>query len=749
MSGKIELFKAALGNAKYLTEVNSSPQEQLKFIATIEENQFTPQEIIESISIVKDKTVRSLLIIWLLSQKEYLTNLKGESFLDAINQNEPRTNPSRLNAWLHQLDVTVLTSELIAKLDSEAAVTLLCSIPHFHLLTEKQIQELMDKYLRPELISYWMKHFALLPNAHFVLAHFMKRVYVNVIQVLTALEPKQKDDLLTNVIEHLPLFHPLPEKLLPYFYQESCLILAAKLYLNGHFNQAYSSFIQQVLTHLLEKQHSFSLAACKLLFELSDVEEFKEISSKTSMFTNWYIRTRAEHGDTTIWYQDGHLSTPKMLQPVCIKLPPTNPEYPKQPTMPEECAWLKSIISQQKSINQFEYFLRYYKEGNVSIKKVVNDYLGYFTQTEPSEARTKAIHHLGILLLRNELCREAREALFSGFLHYPELLDEQIRNCLFFYDATKTIKYFGMQGGIANYQIIVNLCTFALDKLKPELAQNQARLKIAQEAKAEAEFELTLNQDTGFFSGIRKFIKRCLIYGWHGFFSPNLPKYMLPESASIRKPLLALDEAPKAPNTLAMKEFPILLDELEKQVLTQKKLEGLIEAFKFYSLKTPFPDELNIRLKLHNLFRKIIDHKDYNKQLYAWLMKNNEPFLNNQTRLLELYLQERPLTEAIELVKKFDTSSDVFKRVAAELNCSLPEEHKKSFEKKESHTEVPDIVVKTTDTLTGYMNDVNEFAQTTWSWVSNFGGGLFAVKPEKSTDGSEKPNGCVSPLIHS
>lgn len=46
----------------------------------------------------------------------------------------------------------------------------------------------------------------------------------------------------------------------------------------------------------------------------------------------------------------------------------------------------------------------------------------------------------------------------------------------------------------------------------------------------EAKLELSFTKEQGFFSSVIKWIKRCWAYGWSGFFKPNQPEYITPES---------------------------------------------------------------------------------------------------------------------------------------------------------------------------------------------------------------------------
>lgn len=732
MSERVDVlvFKAALGNETYLAEINSTPKNQLHFIATLEEHKFTPAELIDLIGLVKEPKIRSLLITRLLSQKEYLVSLKGESFLDKITYGGLQVSPSRLNAWVHQLDSSILTPAIIAKLEPEAAVTILCSIPHFHLLSEEQVNALMSKHLKAALINYWVQHYASMPNAQYVLAHLMKLVHVNVLEAFKELGASQQELVLTKIMEHLPLFHPFPKKLLSLLQQESYLILAMKLYLNGHFYQAYIAFIEQLMNRLLAAQYPFSLTSTELLLALRDVAELKEVIAMAKPLSNNYIKEGARSGNIALWYQDGRIDAQKISQNMNLTSAAT-----------EESTIVQKLIKHQKTIKSFDYFLIYYQGERQALQQVLSDYLAFYLQAEKSMQRDQAVHHIAFLLMRQELKAEIRDSIFASFLASPDLFDEFICSRLFLYNATAAIHHFGLAGGVKNYQTVVNLCSLALQKLNPE--QNPELIKIAQQAKTEAELELRFSQEQGFFYGLIHRIKRCYIYGWSGFFVPNAPRYVLPESAVTKITTPTPAELPAAPVLPPPPDLPTLLQEIKNQALNQETFKHLIEALSLYSLKNILKDELATRLQLHNLFYQVIDHKEANEELYAWLMKNKEPLLANQFRLLELFLKERSAHEVALLVQQIHNSSDKLKRVTDELNCVLPELVEIVSEKIETHSETEDVVTAATETLADCVKSAGEYAQSAWSWATNFSGGLFSSKPTTAPTKTDPPVGSV------
>lgn len=736
MPGKIDLFKAALGNEAYIAEINSNASSQLKFIHTLEENEFTPQELIELINVMHEPKVRTLLIVRLLGQSDYLINLKGESVLSRIAFKESRTEPSRLNAWVHQLDVTILTTELINKLDPEAAVSLLCSIPHFHQLSTTQVQALLHKYLHRELIFYWVRHYAFLPNAHYVLAHLMKVIYSEIIDAIKEQESSKQVLLTSTIIEHLPLFHPLPKKLLLLINKESHLILAMKLYLNGHYYEAYTSFIKQVTNSLLHANHVFSAEAIELLLALENVSELKEIQVRTRELTSnyfcAYLKTNALAGSTYPLYHNGRLNIQKIIQHVVLDDAPN----PSQLLNDEMETTVNEFLAKYQSINFFEYFLIHYRGDIKPIERLINDYLGHFTETRASK-QSEARQRLIFLLHNAQLDSSLKDAIFSAVLQQAVPYNERITQKLFLYDASATLRHFGFMGGESNYQVIANLCSWALNDLT---IIDQDIIQIVRQAQAEAEFELQLCNRNGPFSGLIKYIKRCWFYGWSGFFTPKNPIYVIPESMMPAAVSMA-NPSPLETTLPIEKDIQVLLKEMEPPTaLTQGQFEALARALTRYAFSDSPSDEFEIRMKVQALFNYVVHHNENQLRLYAWLKCNQGPFMENHFRLLALSCRLRPLSETELLIKQINDGPDKLIRAAAEYNTPLPQLNDELLVVTNVVTDVNQVMTVTKDTLSAYSAQLVQGAQSTWGWmVKGFNDSFFAKEDTKS--GEEKGGG--------
>ncbi|KTC90841.1 hypothetical protein [Fluoribacter dumoffii] len=715
-----DLFKAAMGNTEYLTEINKDGVSQAKFLTTLEEGKLTLPKLLESIQITRNPQVKSLLIIHLLSQNEYLSCLKGDSLLNRLSTQDYHL-PSRLNALIHQLDLQILSPQMIEKLDPEAALSIICSVPHFHQLTRIQLQALIERfplYERHKVLSYWMNHFVSMPNAHYLLAHFMNIAGPNVIQELSKMEPNQKEAVVINIIEHLGCFHKLPNKFLEHANKESHLILAIRLYLNGHYNQANAAFINQLTLKLLDKNHAFSLEAIELLFCLNDKLAFKELAKKTAYYTNCYLRNNAFEGKVALFYQSGQINIQRTLQNIHLKPHILEASSEQRPaSIPEESSFIEALLKHDKSINCFEYFLFHYKGNFDPIFKLLNDYMMFYEQCENARSRNKAIHHLGFMLKRPELDITVKEALFTAFLNHPLLFDEQVSYQLFLFDAKRIIRYFGLQGGKENYQRVINLCTLALKNLNSE--KNGELIQIAQQALSEARQELIFSNRQGFLSSVIKWIQRCWAYGWTGFFKPNLPTYVLSENWAAEETQQLPVSIQDSTSTAETQDLHSLLNNITLP-LTQEKVEDIIKALDWYSLQPVPTNELITRFNLHQLFHYILQHKEDNRKLYHWLKDNQNPFIVNQFRLLELMLKERSRDEINLLLLQINEDSDNLQYISEELNSLMPELVIKPRTMPSNNSEKPDFVESTAKVLSGYVYGATEYAQSALHWAEGF-----------------------------
>lgn len=659
-----QLFKTALNSKDYIESINKSKRAQHDFLTSLSKNALSYQNILDLIPLVADSQVKSLLIIYLLSSSDYLDNLQGESIINQLKNNEVH-KPSRLNALVHQLDVQVLSEDIIKHLQPEAAVSILYSIPHFHQLQQLQVKGLIEQYAYAQVVTYWLYHFAAMPNAHFMLAHLMKIAGNNVLNTYERItNDALKQAIRTLMMEHLTLFEP-DSPILQGDYAEDYLIFAIQLYLNGHQEEVYVRYINLISNQLLDEDHVFSLAAMTQLLALNGRQEFAELKQRIAFITNYNLRKNAKTGDISIFYDQGIFNTHSVMQLV--------PLTAKTQTLAQpiaENSLIATIAKQQNTLKAIEYFLIHFQGQAEVVGRVITDFFSYFSKEESVDARS--LHYMAFLLIRAEVNAQVKETLFSTFLSHPELYDEQIACYLFLYDGIRLIKYFGMQGGTENYKRVIQLSDWALNKLN--VTEHKVLSEMASQAKLEAEQELTFKPSNDFFSMIFNRLKRCWLYGWTGFFKPNDPQFVLSADNSEVIPDTSeqVQIIPPPNNYRAAKNLNQLINAIQSPYAVSS-LDEVIETVKLFCLQANPADEIEIRTSIHQIWQNLYSENENNTELTPWLQTNLNVFLNNRFRLLELLMAKNLRQEEDLLVSDLDKNFPHLQQILSELSVSLPD----------------------------------------------------------------------------
>ena len=743
---KFNLLKILINTTQYQSSITETQEAQNAFINTLQINQYTHHEIIELIHSTQDKLVKSLLITHLLSMEEYLKNLMGNSVLNRLTNNESHT-PSRINPLIHQLDITHLTIEQIKRLQPEAAISILCSIPHFHLLSEDQINELLGQYPEPGVIQYWMNHYALMPNAYYILAHLSRLADSHVLTEIHKMDLQKKEAIINCMLEHLELYNPR-FKLLHEDEPENHLKTTINHYLNGKNHEHYVSYIKLLAKKLLSEPIPLSVETIQLLMSLSGSTDFSDITNKTGYLTNYYLRLKAQSGDTQLFYNDGTLIIHNMTQLIQLRPPLPQKEKEKENegfirwihpapqqetqsieelnTIPEN-PLVKLLAQKEKSTKAFDYYLLHFKGKTETICKTIKNYLGYYVQEGCSESRRKTIYHTAILMIRPEVNKSVREAIFISFLQYPELYDENLNFWLFKYDPQRTLQHFGLKGGVPNYILVMEICTDALKKLDPK--KDEQLIQIATKAYSEAKQELSFSEDKGFFALLIQRFKRCWINGWTGFFSPNLPIYVAP---SYSKPIdpdeerVVLDQENRTIIKTPEYNIPSLLTNIEKQC-TLQKLDELIEHLSINPFNTDTQEELHLRARINLLFHELLLDSQHNKGIESWLSKNHQVLSGNRYRLLDLMLIMGSPQDLELLFKQINEESSYspvvhnsshLELIVNEFNVILPEL------KAETEVSKRNSSVNTSEPIT--LDKFSSLATDVWNWTKGNVGSFFA-----------------------
>lgn len=732
-----DLLKKSLTNYDFIKSITKDEESQLNFMNTLTTNQLTVHQILELINKATDKQVGSLLIIHLFSQHEYLNRLKGESILTRVINNKPHS-PSRLNTLVYKLDLSNIPTTLLEHLHPEAAFSILCSILHFHRLTEVQANILLQ-HCPAEITTYWLKHFYSMPNAHYFLAHLIRNAPAQVCHELKRMDADKTEAILKKIITHLELFNPFPD-LLSNTNEEKHLIIAMLQYLNGHKHEHYIRYINQVTEHLLNNKHQFSLPAIQLFITLHGLREFSELKNKTSHLTNQYLRAKAQSGDISIFYSGKTVNLACMTQLIQSDANQTTPEHetkpfyrswlsltnPKEENTPES-PLIKELANHKKTVTAFDYFLMHYEGNNQSIGIVIKDYLNYFAQNKLNDHTSISIYHTVLLMIRPDIKLSIKQAIYDALLQVPELYDEHIGSSLLLFNAEQTIKHFGMQGGEENYKLVLNLCNWALRKLEPNI--HKEIINSALIAQREAQLELDFTTTKGFFSRLWLQLKRCWAYDWTGFFTPKSPVYVAPAHTLNPKHQNSTDEQ----NSLLKfsnpeKNLPRLIAALE-QHYTLKQLDELMNTMSKYSFKA-IPETLNIRQKINHIFHELLLISKQNQVIGTWLLKNQRLFLLNRFHVLELMLTQGSSEQLNILIKEIKEDSTHF-----------------NFVVNEWIDEQPEIQVYTTTNREqvdpNILNTASNLVSDAWNWTKGGLGGFFTQ--QKPTIGSTLTQESLSP----
>lgn len=679
----IHLFETALKDTKYIELICLNTAGEDQFLTTLSANKLTFEEMITLIETTPNNLIKSLMIFHILRTSYYLDSLEGDSLLLRLNDHEKHT-PSRLNALIQMLDLSILSSLRIQQLQPEAAVSILCSIPHFHQFKLDQIRDLFKVYPQNTVIAYWLQHFYAMPNAYFLLSQLLQlypKMVSDVIQ--SPMYKLKKSALCRKMLEHLELFS-LQTSLLEGAHEEDFLARAIHLFLNGHEALAYKQYILFTADKLLNKSHVFSIKTTQQLIALQSREEFQLINNRTAYLTNYYLRKNAQAGDVQVFYTRGKPNVDSMIQPVQLKpiipkiIETSAQDSTSMPTIIENTVLIDNLARHEKKVSAFDYFLMHCNEKTELINMAINDYLAYFSKNNLSQFA----HTTASLILRPELNTQIKETLFTAFLQHPTLHNEEIVLQLVQFDANRLFQYFGKQGTIQAYEHLIKLC-----KLIPHKKLNEKHLAMVTQAEAEAVFELHIGEDTGFFSPLINFIKRCWFYGWTGFFKPNQPVYVIPASelrdittpnTEINTPLQVLSKSQNAANNLYQ-----LLNEIQAPYAIES-LDAIIEALRLYSAQHILTNESSLRTKMDALFPIILREIKQNENLRKWFSINSADFVSNRFRLIELrlYNNQNPLLSDI------DDGDPLLQHLKNELSCQLPKQKIITLEKNKMTTDL-------------------------------------------------------------
>lgn len=650
-----ELLKSAMTAQEYLDSISRDKETQFEFLMVLDEQRITYRHTLELLETVEHHKARSLLIVYLLSQEDYLTRLEGQPFQKQFDPHLDRAyyQPSRLNALIQQLDLSTLTENTLHHFTPEAAVSVLCSVQHFHLFTQDQVKTLVN--LCPNLeqfLEYWTKHYLPMPNSYVLLAHFFNVLGPTAEQKFAA-EAARNYAPVRMIIEHLELFTQIPSVLLERENAEANLQLAINVFLRKPNYEVYVAYITELITMMFDQKSSknnrhFAIPSMQSLLLLNGHPQFAEVMKRASASINPRLAAHARTGNLEFFYRENQLEHQAMTQTIPYMDSETHP-------------FINTLKNHKKTVSAFDYYLIHYTANTDELKRLLNDFLTYTAAQALIDYRS--LHHL-VLLLKEAIDPAVKTAIFRSVLAYPQLFDGLISSCLLRFDAKSALHHFGMQGTIKGYQQTITLCALALPLMDNNPVVKDAIIK----ARTEAQFELDLPPTNGYFSSVYIFVQRCWMSGWAGFFFPNTPSYVLAKENTqhvvpISTPVSTYKKS---------KSLDEVLDEIDA-LSNIKEFDPLIKAMHSYSPINDPMNEWDTRYSIHQLFQQLNQRSLHDAMLELWLREKRWVFITNYKHLFELSFIHKPLAETRALVALACQHLDYFHPLQKELNQSLPQ----------------------------------------------------------------------------
>ncbi|QRN04796.1 hypothetical protein GH742_13525 [Legionella sp. MW5194] len=683
MPDNLALLKAAMANARHQEAILASAKSQQAFLKLLTALKFPVNELIP---LLKNTVpaLRSLMAIHLLSRTDYLDKRGGESLLLSLNNLPAMLLPRRLQSLTQAIEKSMLTQELLQDLAEESAASLFCSPLHFPGFSEAMVTFLLKRLPtqpRDNLIRYWLNQYATFPGSAGPLIALANAWSKQVLTTLGEMDPGKRRPLLMTLIEkHHLLSNGSKLNGLVSYCDETHLAYALQLYLHGR--QDMQSLIDLIKNALATMDvQKLSSPTLQLLIRVTEDSHFADLQARLSSATSEYLRENALKGNCSLFYDDGVLSIQRLRKPLIddkaenekasrgllgFLFTPVNKEPEESPSRDEPVVF-NEMKEEFNSILSIHYFLIHYRDNGEDLKQLMTHYLQYCSQE-------KQVHHLhGIAWLMNQTGLKApvRKILFESFWKYPQVMDGKIASCLLRYDSIKVVKRLGLQ---KKYLELSNLCSQSLPYLDP-YSDTASMVRLAQQ---EADFEQALSMTSSFLREWRIWFKRCLFYGFSGWFVPKKPQFVTPfddDPSRLELVFPDLSGDKKEPSKTHIKSLAEQLRQLDSDA-SLDELTAFRQALEVYDWQAQKPEELLVREQTDRVFSELL-LRAKRIEFSPWLSHNMDPFIKNRKTLLAIYSQNGDEKALRYLLNKSTDELPLFKVLADEWFTSaeppLPE----------------------------------------------------------------------------
>ncbi|MDP1602129.1 MAG: hypothetical protein Q8M03_02600 [Legionella sp.] len=740
---RLPLLMAALKEGSQYQAIFLTEQSLLDFMTLL--TRFSTDELIDLLYSIPDKAPRSLIAFHLLTRNDYLQNINGSNFLADIENAALRVE-RRLKPLTHHIKLKGLPVSLLEQLSPEAAASLFCSVPHFHLLNEERVMPLMKRLgsARNSLIRYWLYYYAIMPNSHEPLIVLTEKFPTIVLSTLKTMSPEQCRPVLFNLIQHIHRINQLPASELLELVSlcnESHLIYAIQLYLHGWKNESLESLIIVLIKSFLANAPLLSSSTIQLLVRLNKEPAFNDVQDYIGKAAGDYLRSPAL-SDCSIFYDVNGINIKRMqeLIPLSREQKPeasssgfihnlwqsfnlvraNSANAPEGEPLSPENPLIAVLEKRYKSIKTINYFLIHYKGDLKKLKTCMDDYL---TCIEQSKQRTQQLRDTSRLMTMGEIDSKTREMLFNCFLNHSKLVHGKIIVHLLKFDAEKVLLHFGKNH---SHERLLTLCDEALSLLgKEDKITTQVKT-----AKAEVEFESKISQISGFLASLRIRLKRCWFYGWNGWFSPKPPRFItIGQNISPRK-RPSTDIVVEALKNKAFKvvKLEALLKEIDGNA-SLAEITPLYEALTLYEWEPHDEYECAIRTTVDALYEAFLRRSHSEPDLEVWLLQHQQLFINNRYLLIALHCRHEYSAELNLLLEKANNGPGGFYPVVNEIReTRKPERIKLNAAPPQAPADggvVSGIINAVTSLWTSPEPIQGEASEPSKNWLQGWGFGLF------------------------
>lgn len=712
MFSETDIFSAALGNETYLLKIIKTPEKQNDFINLLEQKTFSPAKIITLITQITNSTVRNLLIIHLLSRNDYLHRLTEKTFLDLFDCKKSHLKASRLNPFLAYLDISKLPDFLITKITPEAAVSILCYVPFFHLLTEAHIKQLIPKSFSRSFTDFWINNYASLPNAHYILAHLLKILSIDIWHAIKNLDSAPQKTILLSMIEHLNLYENDIEQLLNLSKEESYLLFAMNLCLKKNVQPVYFKYIKQLAAHLLSQQ-SLSTETIRILIPLNCFSEFDELRAGCASQIKDLVKEQAKQGDLSIFYHNGTFQGAAIYQRIMYLVEPDTIQSTHE----------TSIIHKKSSITLLEFFLEYLNCTPDITKKIVQDYIVYERNHHPKN--NKRLHLISDLLTQRHIKKPIKDVIFEELLAKSDYLDEHVCAQILVYGGVTTLNYCYHHN--QSFENMINLCKKGLTVISAP--KHDPSIQLIQQHMLDVSFEQHLETYNTTFYKIVAWGLRGIRYGWDHFFRPLKPRFK--DDYSVESPsrshLLSLPA-----NENIDKSFNQLILEYQNRLLNKHQINSLFDKLRTYSEHESPVKELETRIEFDRLVKAMhISHSTRLKQ--SCLPSHQELMQYNQLRIMELVFAIHSTRDGITFIRNYQNKSTFQKLVAEEFPSEFPSSSEFDLEQKPSESNLSNhrSLLFQPETLNKYVHQASGLMHSSLSYATqSFKNGFFELNDD-------------------